>query len=145
MLIASSSRYFNNKNMQKNIDYMPFVYKKYAIDSARFSRSNYFYMSRIDEYQVILEEVKNEIEKEKAFYTELKDQQDSIRKDSINKVKLIEYQKKDSLKRSLLQENKVDTTPSKAKTRRNTDSILKAVRKRLRKRSLDTLSKEANQ
>ena len=134
MLIASSSRYFNNRNLQKNIDYMPFVYKKYGIDSARFGRSNFYYMSRIDEYRTILEQVKEDIENEKTFYTDLKAEQDSIKKDSINKAKIIDYQKKDSIKRSLTQKTSeeslsFDTIQKKSKL----DSLRRLAKETMKK------------
>lgn len=99
LFIASSATFFNNKNLQKNINYMPLVYDKYKIDSSRFKRSNLYYMSKIDDYQKIMAKVndglqvkKEKLQKEKAII-------DSIRKDSIRNLKERNYDKiKDSIK-----------------------------------------------
>jgi hypothetical protein len=55
MIISTSAKFIKNKNNQKNINYMPFVYERFKIDSTRFESSNYYYMSTIDLYQEILE------------------------------------------------------------------------------------------
>ena len=61
MMISSSAKFIKNKNNQKNINYMPFVYENFKIDSTRFKSSNYYYMSKIDVYQEILENAQNSI------------------------------------------------------------------------------------
>lgn len=132
MIIASSSSYFKNKNFEKQVNYMPLVYEKYKIDSGRFQRSNLYYMSKIDDYKNIVEEVKKSIEEEKEYLTNLKTKQDSIRKDSINKVTQRRYQIKDSLNDFLPKEDfKQKSTKLKRKkienkrTINDKDSILK--------------------
>ena len=102
--IASSSKFMKNKNFEKKINYMPLVYDQFKIDSTRFKTSNLYYMSKIDEYQEILENAKKNLEEEKAFYEKLKKGKDSIRKDSLKNIKSLKKGKKehDSLKRIML-------------------------------------------
>ena len=102
--IASSSKFMKNKNFEKKINYMPLVYDQFKIDSTRFKTSNLYYMSKIDEYQEILENAKKNLEEEKAFYEKLKKRKDSIRKDSLKNIKTLKKGKKehDSLKRMML-------------------------------------------
>ncbi|WP_088324260.1 DUF4296 domain-containing protein [Polaribacter tangerinus] len=98
MVIASSAKYIKTKNQQKNINYMPFVYEKYKIDSTRFNSSNFYYMSKIDLYQEILEASKNSLEKRNKVFKREKLVLDSIRKDSVDKAR-VEIKRLDSLKR----------------------------------------------
>lgn len=88
MMIAASSKYIKNKNLQKKINYMPFVYDVYKIDSARFQRSNFYYTSNIDLYKEIISKTKTLLEEKKDFYTTKKQRLDSIRRDSIKKSKV---------------------------------------------------------
>jgi hypothetical protein len=91
MMVSSSAKFIKNKNNQKNINYMPFVYENFKIDSSRFESSNYYYMSKIDVYQEILENVQNSIAARQEVLTNMKTVLDSIKKDSIldnlNKLK----------------------------------------------------------
>lgn len=87
LVIASSSKFVKNKNLEKNINYMPLVYDRFKIDSNRFKTSSLYYMSKIDVYQQIIQEAKDNLDKKKAFFDKLKKEQDSIRKDSLNKGK----------------------------------------------------------
>jgi len=57
MYIANAAFNLKNTNLEKKIDYIPLVYEKYKIDSARYHASNIYYMSRIDEYEAIYKEV----------------------------------------------------------------------------------------
>lgn len=97
MMIATSAKFIKNKNQQKNINYMPFVYEKYNIDSIRFETSNYYYMSTIDIYKEILESAREDLNKKHQYFKKIKTTLDSIKKDSLKKVK-IEIKRLDSLK-----------------------------------------------
>lgn len=97
MMIATSAKFIKNKNQQKNINYMPFVYEKYNIDSIRFETSNYYYMSTIDMYKEILESAREDLNKKHLYFKKIKTTLDSIKKDSLKKVK-IEIKRLDSLK-----------------------------------------------
>jgi len=97
MVISTSAKFLKNKNNQKNINYMPFVYERFKIDSTRFESSNYYYMSTIDLYQEILEKTKASISAKQDILKKAKKQLDSIKKDSIQ-LTLSKLKKGDSLK-----------------------------------------------
>tara|TARA_B110000459_G_scaffold29104_1_gene29186 strand:- start:771 stop:1262 length:492 start_codon:yes stop_codon:yes gene_type:complete len=97
MVISTSAKFLKNKNNQKNINYMPFVYERFKIDSTRFESSNYYYMSTIDLYQKILEKVEASINAQRDALKKIKKQLDSIKKDSIQ-LTLSKLKKGDSLK-----------------------------------------------
>ena len=101
MMIATSSKFMKNKNIQKKINYMSFVYDRFKIDSVRFQTSNYYYMSKIDLYQKIFEDAKKSLEKQKDFYDKIRTERDSLRTDSIKKMnsKKRELHKIDTLKK----------------------------------------------
>jgi hypothetical protein len=88
MMIASAAKFMKTKTLEKNINYMPFVYSTFKIDSARFQESNFYYISKIDLYQEIIANAKNSLEKRKEVLTKLSSALDSIKKDSIKKAKL---------------------------------------------------------
>ncbi|TXD49887.1 DUF4296 domain-containing protein [Polaribacter sp. IC073] len=97
MMIASSAKFIKNKNQQKNINYMPFVYDQFKIDSTRFETSNYYYMSKIDVYHKILEDAKTSLESRNEVFKEMQSRLDSIRKDSVDQARSIQ-KKLDSIK-----------------------------------------------
>ena len=80
MMIASSAKFLKNKNQQKNINYMRYVYEKFKIDSTRFETSNYYYISKIDEYQEILEGAKNSLKSRTEILKKIETRLDSIKK-----------------------------------------------------------------
>lgn len=63
MYLANAAKNIKTKNLERNIDYMPLVYEKYAIDSLRFQKSNVYYMSRLDEYEAIYKKVEARLKK----------------------------------------------------------------------------------
>ena len=87
LMIASSAKFIKTKELKKGINYMPLVYEKFKIDSSRFQRSSLYYLSKIDEYIEIFEDANKSLEKKKAFYDKIKNKQDSLRKDSLTKLK----------------------------------------------------------
>lgn len=90
---------------------MPLVYERFQIDSNRFQRSNYYYMSKVDEYIKIFEDAKAKLEVKKKYYTDLKKELDSIRRDSINALK---NKKKPKIKDTLKSKNIVlDSLPKR--------------------------------
>lgn len=91
LMIASSAKFVKTKDLQKNINYMPFVYKRFKIDSSRFERSNYYYMSKIDDYIKIFDDAKTSLDNKKKYYDKLKKEMDSIRKDSMDKIRKEKY------------------------------------------------------
>jgi hypothetical protein len=97
MVISTSAKFIKNKNNQKNINYMPFVYERFKIDSTRFKSSNYYYMSTIDLYQEILEKAKASINAQQDVLKKAKKQLDSIKKDAL-KLTRSKLKNADSLK-----------------------------------------------
>jgi len=83
MMIASSSKFIKNKNLERRINYMPLVFDLFKIDSTRFQTSNLYYMSTIDDYQSIFEDAQASLESEKTIYDDIKTRKDSLRTDSI--------------------------------------------------------------
>ena len=86
LYLASAAKGVKNKKQQKRVSYMPLVYHKHKIDSMRFSTSNFYYISKVDVYQPMINEVMTLLEKEKAVYANLKKKKDSILTDSIAKI-----------------------------------------------------------
>ena len=70
-------------------------------------------MSKVDEYREIFEDAKNSLEKRKAVFDKMKTVKDSLRRDSIKKVK--------NFKKGL---KKIDTLPEGLKVK---DSLKKTV------------------
>ena len=87
MMIASSSKFIKNKFQENDVNYTTLVYERFKIDSLRFQKSNLYYISKIDDYQKIIEKAIQSLEAKKAFYGSQKTRLDSLRKDSIKKIK----------------------------------------------------------
>lgn len=66
--IARGAKSVQTKNLKKNINYLPLVFEKYKIDSVQLSESNFYYTSKIDEYQKMFEEVNKRLVAEKEIY-----------------------------------------------------------------------------
>lgn len=88
LYLATSAKSIKNKKQQKKISYTPLVYNTYKIDSLRFSTSNFFYTSKVDVYEPMLDQVMELLKKEQVFFTEAKKIKDSIFNDSIKKKKI---------------------------------------------------------
>ena len=108
MYIAMSTKNVINKNLERKVNYMPFVYAKYKIDSARFNKSNIYYTSVIEEYNEILLEVKERIKKEHKKYAQALSTQDSIKNEAKRKIK--EKRMKELKKEGILNKSKVVDT-----------------------------------
>ena len=57
LYLATASKMYKNKLKERNIDYTFLVYEKYRVDTARFRRSNFYYTTKIDEYEKIYKRV----------------------------------------------------------------------------------------
>ena len=88
LYLATSAKSIKNKKQQKKISYTPLVYNTYKIDSLRFSTSNFFYTSKVDVYEPMLDQVMELLKKEQVFFTKAKKIKDSIFNDSIKKKKI---------------------------------------------------------
>lgn len=87
MLIASGAENIKNNNLQRNVSYYPLVFEKYGIDSTRFKESNYYYTSRIDDYEEILKKVDERLNELKKVYDNEIKLMDSLKRDSLMELK----------------------------------------------------------
>ncbi len=90
MYIANAAFSVKNKNLNRKIDYIPLVYEKHQIDSLRFHTSNLYYMSRIDDYELIYKEVEvrlKEMSKEAEATKMLEDSLNLKKKELKKKLK----------------------------------------------------------
>ena len=94
LYLATSANSVKNIRQQKKISYTPLVYNLYKIDSLRFRTSNLFYTSEVDVYEPMLDQVLVLLKKERAFFTKIKKEKDSIFSDSIKKKKFQMTKKK---------------------------------------------------
>ena len=100
MMIASSAKHVKNKKIEKKIEYMSLVYDQFKIDSTRFQKSNFYYMSKIDLYQEIFKDAKVLLEKQKVFFEEISKRLDSIKKDSLDIIRAKNKKKIEKLEES---------------------------------------------
>ncbi len=77
MYLANGAYSVTNKYGDKKVDYLPLIYEKYGIDSARFHHSNIYYLSKINRYEAIYKKVEQRLREIKK--------QDSIAHYSANK------------------------------------------------------------
>lgn len=59
--IANGTQTVKNKKLEKRINYFPFIYQKYNIDSVRFMKSNIYYTSKIEEYEEMFQKVEKKL------------------------------------------------------------------------------------
>jgi hypothetical protein len=79
--IANAAYLKKNIHLERKVNYSPFIYNKYKIDSLRFSLSNFYYVSKIDTYNEIYKEVKNRLTaQKKELEKALEKEPDSLRK-----------------------------------------------------------------
>ena len=90
MFIARAAHNIKNKDDKRKINYMPLVYEKYKIDSLRFSDSNLYYMSRVDEYEAIYKEVEARLTAKHTTIKKANKRKDSLNKPLIKKGKMLE-------------------------------------------------------
>lgn len=87
MQIANGARNSKNKEGKRILEYMPLVYEKYGIDSARFARSNFYYSTVIDDYTKILRKVHSRLEIMEKEYNGLVKIQDSLNRKEKKDIK----------------------------------------------------------
>lgn len=80
MYIAEGARSVNNKNLERLVDYMPLVYEKYKIDSTQFAESNFYYNTRIDDYEEIYKMVNLRLKKLHTKYDTIVKKSDSLKR-----------------------------------------------------------------
>jgi hypothetical protein len=109
MYLAEGARSVQNKELERSVDYMPLVYEKYKIDSVRFAESNFYYTTKIDDYEEILKIVDNRLKAMKIKHDLMVKKEDSIRESKIKKdkslIKNLSVEERIQRKRELYQEN----------------------------------------
>ena len=85
LYIATQAKNIKNRKAQRKMSYLPLIYKKYKIDSLRFQKSNFYYTSKIDDYEPMLQQVLKELESKRSELAKIKKVQDSILQDSVRK------------------------------------------------------------
>lgn len=97
MFLASGARNIKNIHLKRNVNYFPLVYDKYQIDSTRFKESNFYYISKIDDYDKIMNKVNSRLKDYKKENELIRDERDSIKKiekDSLRLIKSVEMEVK---------------------------------------------------
>jgi DNA repair ATPase RecN len=97
LFIAMNAQNTKNIDLKRNVDYFPLVFEKYKIDSTQFKESNYYYTSKVDDYDEILNEVQKRLEKLNEFYNKekkLKDSLETATKKTEDSIKRVERFKK---------------------------------------------------
>lgn len=79
--IARGAKFIKTKDLRKNINYIPLVFKKHQIDSLQFSESNLYYTSTIDDYEKMFLEVEKRLKEQQEIYNP-KSELDSIIQDA---------------------------------------------------------------
>ncbi len=80
LFLATGGKNIKNIHLQRNVNYYPLVYEKYQIDSTQFKESNFYYTSKIDEYDKILKRVDDRLKKLRKQFEDEKNVQDSIKR-----------------------------------------------------------------
>jgi len=78
LLLATGARNIKNINEERKVNYFPLVFEKYNIDSTQFKESNFYYTSKIDDYDIMLKEVERRLKKLKLEFDKEREKQDSI-------------------------------------------------------------------
>lgn len=60
--LARGAKSVRTKDSVRNLDYLPLVFEKYKIDSTRFSKSNLYYTSKIEDYLDMFKAVENNLQ-----------------------------------------------------------------------------------
>jgi len=97
LFLAINAGTTKNLDLKRQVNYYPLVFEKHNIDSARFKESNFYYTSRVDDYDAILVKVDERLKALSEKFEALKREEDSISRvkknlekkaiDSVNKVK----------------------------------------------------------
>lgn len=95
MFLASGAENIKNIQLQRNVNYFPIVYEKYHIDSTQFKESNFYYVSRIDDYEEILRKVDERLQELKKLNEAEISLLDSIKKIDKNLPKVNEEEQEE--------------------------------------------------
>ena len=86
MYLANAGDNIKNINLKRSINYFPIIFEKYQIDTTRFNESNYYYTSKIDDYDEILAKIDTRLKAlKKQFEIEnnLNDSLNRLKRDSL--------------------------------------------------------------
>ena len=86
LLLAQGGKNIRNLDLDRNTNYFPLVFEKYQIDSTQFQESNYYYTSKIDDYDEILIAVEGRLNSLKDEYNKERKILDSLRRYKIDSV-----------------------------------------------------------
>lgn len=79
LLLASGAENVKNLQLKRKVNYYPLVFEKYNIDSTQFKESNYYYSTKVDEYDQIIRKVETRLNEMLHKYEKEKRVQDSIK------------------------------------------------------------------
>lgn len=82
MYLANGATNIKSIQQERNPNYFPLVYEKHQIDSTRFKESNFYYTSRIDDYDEILNKVDVRLKALRKKYEKEREVQDSIKREA---------------------------------------------------------------
>ena len=80
LVLAEGGKNIRSLEMERNTNFFPHIFEKYNIDSVQFQESNYYYTSRIDDYDEIFAAVDSRLKTMQAEFIEMRKQEDSLRK-----------------------------------------------------------------
>mgnify|MGYP000978000518 FL=1 len=93
MFLASGGENIKNIHLQRKVNYFPLVFEKHHIDSTQFKESNFYYVSRIDDYEEILKKVDERLQRLKKLNEEEISLQDSIKNiDNPRPIRKVKYE-----------------------------------------------------
>ena len=95
LLLAVNAETTKNLDLKRKINYHTLVFEKYNIDSTQFKESNFYYTSRVDDYDVILLKVEERLKALNKKFETLKREEDSI----AQAIKNLEKKSVDSIKK----------------------------------------------
>ena len=96
-ILQAADGSFTYKLAEADIEMDKYIFEKYKIDSTQFKESNYYYTSKVDDYDEILNEVQKRLEKLNEFYNKekkLKDSLETATKKTEDSIKRVERFKK---------------------------------------------------
>jgi hypothetical protein len=93
MFLASGGENIKNIHLERKVNYFPLVFEKHHIDSTQFKESNFYYVSRIDDYEEILKKVDERLQRLKKLNEEEISLQDSIKNiDNPRPIRKVKYE-----------------------------------------------------
>lgn len=87
LYLATAAKNIQNIHSERNIDYTFLVFEKYGVDTTQFKRSNFYYTTKIDDYEDIFKEVQKRIKDANNVYKNIKKVKDSTRRDSVKRIR----------------------------------------------------------